>query len=1112
MKRLQATLLTLTLVITVPAVGVGSVPQQKDAAQDLPTKNQVLSLRKEAKSLQAQGRNAEAATQCERALAEVPRLWGEGGAEHAVALTDLGLLYTRLARYAQAEPLYKRALAINEAKLGPDHLSTAASLNNLALLYHATSRYAEAEPLYKRALAIRKAKLGPDHADTGQALNNLGGMYETVGRYAEAEPMLRSALAIREARLGPDHPDTARTFNNLGWLYIVVGRYAEAEPMLRSALAIREARLGPDHPDTGQTLNNLGGLYYRTSRYAEAEPLYKRALEIRRAKLGPDHPDTGQAIYNLGGLYSAVGRYSEAEPMFRSALAIREARLGPDHPDTARTFKTLGSLYAAMGRFPEAFDAFDDARKRTRRHASRILPALGMREQLAFTAIDRGPRGMCLSLALRHALRSADVERSAMWLLNAKGAAEEALAQSSIAARDARDPTFAPLVTQLQDLRRRLAQATLGTVSVGEEVAQRREREELSRKEEEVAQRLRLVGGAVGARDPWVDLDVLRRSLPKGGVLVDLARFQTYDFKAANVNAWGPAHYAAWITPKSGPVKVVDLGAAEAIDTAVAAARKTLEEAPNNLLTLGEPAADAEARRALAVLAKLVLEPLRPYLDAHETWVVSPDAQLWVVPWAALPLDEQSYAIEKHSIQLVLSGRDLIPKSVRPTSASGPAIFADPDFDAAPGSTPAAKLEGGETRSLEFLKFTKVVRLPGTVAEADAVAARLNEILGIRPAVYTDRAATTSAFASLNRPKVLTMSTHGFFLPTQDLTVQEKERLARDADYKPATWIEDPLLRCGLLLAGCNTPTKADTGVVTGREVLSTDLRGCKLVVLSACETGLGDVRTGEGVAGLRQAFMLAGAESVLATLWKVPDRDTALLVTDVFAELGKGSGKAEALRQAQLQRIDERRKRFGAAHPFFWAALTLTGADGGIADSAASEHQRRPETTLASRTNQTYAKAATMDPAPAPRPAQSIVDAAGFFKPESVASAQRTISAIKASSGKDVVVETFASVPDADRVRFNQLVDRAEQDKFFAEWADKRASELKVTGVYLLVCRKPGKFYVMSKGGVIGRDTIDRARERLLESLRKGDLDGGLAALLETIRDDLGAQAPRPR
>jgi CHAT domain-containing protein len=242
-------------------------------------------------------------------------------------------------------------------------------------------------------------------------------------------------------------------------------------------------------------------------------------------------------------------------------------------------------------------------------------------------------------------------------------------------------------------------------------------------------------------------------------------------------------------------------------------------------------------------------------------------------------------------------------------------VFADPNYDLGLAPVPPDSLARTVSRNLSRdFRLGSVRRLPGTAVEAEAIAPTLERYAG-NPRLFLEDRAAVGTFRTIANPRVLVLCTHGFFL--------EDDRTGRR---------ENPLLRCGLLLAGCNNATKArpdqDTGVLTGLDIVGTDLRGCELVVLSACETGLGDVRNGEGVAGLRQAFQLAGAGSVVASLWQVPDRDTAVLMTRFFDGLAGGKGKAEALREAQLSAIASRRKRNAAAHPYYWAAFTLTGRE----------------------------------------------------------------------------------------------------------------------------------------------------------------------------------------
>ena len=230
--------------------------------------------------------------------------------------------------------------------------------------------------------------------------------------------------------------------------------------------------------------------------------------------------------------------------------------------------------------------------------------------------------------------------------------------------------------------------------------------------------------------------------------------------------------------------------------------------------------------------------------------------------------------------------------------------------------------------------------MPGTADEAKLAVPAIVTLTGHKPIVYDEARALEGVAKRVMHPRVLLFATHGFFLAGQTLTKQDADLAKIDPRGMRGTKavvssagerLENPLVRCGLLLSGCNTspdeiPAGVDDGRLTGLEILGMDLYGTELVVLSACDTGLGKVQYGEGVAGLRQAFLLAGAESVVASLWQVADAETADLMSGFFSNLAAKMPRPEALRQAQLEIIAERRREKGAAHPFYWAAFGITG------------------------------------------------------------------------------------------------------------------------------------------------------------------------------------------
>jgi tetratricopeptide (TPR) repeat protein/CHAT domain-containing protein len=901
------------------------------------------------------GRYARAEPLFQRSLKIRESKLGPDDPDVAASLNDLANLYVDMGLFTQAEPLYQRSLKIFQLKFGPADRHVASTLNNLANLYTDTGQFARAVPLYQRSLKIDECAPGPEDPHVATTLNNLVSLYVQMGLFAQAEPLSRRSIEICRSKLGPADPLLATCLNNRAMLYSAMGRYDQAVTPLLQSLKIRVDTLGPDHLEVAGSLNNLATLYMNTGQYAEAEPLLQRGLKILQTRLGPDHPDVATSRNNLAEVYCAMGQYARAEPLHQRNLKILESRLGPDHPHVFASLSNLALLYAATGRWPEAVAAIDRERRSVRRHVARTLPVLSEKEQLTFLqAEDERQWHFALSLGL-HQRAAADGPRlSAGWVLNGKAVVQEVLAQRSILAAAGTDPALAGLVKQLLAVRNRLAAVSMAAPKPGQEAAYRAQIDTLGKQEQELSRQLGQVTGRDSTGDPWVEPAAVRRVLAKEAVLIEVARHRAYKFPAkAKEDPWSAPRYTAWLMPAEGQgqIAIVDLGEAQPIDNAVQTARKVLEKAVTTISEVGEAEAERQVRAAMRDLTELVFLPLERHFGNARQLILSPDAALWLVPWAALPLADGKYAIEKYQIRYVISGRDLVSRgTTRGWKPTGPVLFANPDFDLGPGDaadrTRAVLRSAAPTERVvssrgvsSLSSLGRVERLPGTAKEAAAIRPSVARYARSEPVIYEDQYALEGVFKSLHGPQVLVLSTHGFFLPDQEVEHKDdrgaglagegsKGRAVLTTEGKP---MENPLLRCGLLLAGCNQRTEeasaeVDDGILAGLEIVGTDLRGTDLVVLSACETGLGQVRNGEGVAGLRQAFQLAGAKAVVATLWQIPDEETVALMKAFFRNLSAGQGKAEALRNAQLSLIKARRAAHSAAHPYYWAAFTLTG------------------------------------------------------------------------------------------------------------------------------------------------------------------------------------------
>ncbi|WP_423202526.1 CHAT domain-containing tetratricopeptide repeat protein [Microcystis flos-aquae] len=832
-----------------------------------------------------QGRYSEAEPLYKQALAIWKQQLGDNHPDTAISLNNLALLYKSQGRYSEAEPLLKQALAIRKQQLGDNHPDTAQSLNNLAELYRVQGRYSEAEPLYKQALAIRKQQLGDNHPLTAQSLNNLAALYQSQGRYSEAEPLYKQALAIWKQQLGDNHPATATGLNNLAVFYQSQGRYSEAEPLLKQALAIRKQQLGDNHPDTAQSLNNLAELYRVQGRYSEAEPLYKQALAISKQQLGDNHPDTAQSLNNLAALYQSQRRYSEAEPLYKQALAIRKQQLGDNHPDTATSLNNLAVFYQSQDDIPQAINYLSQGLAVQEYNLSENLKMGDDKQKQDYMAKVLGTTNSVIYLNLQAVPNNPEATRLALkTILERKGRILDVSTNSlQILRQRTDDPESQQLLTQLIEVRTQLSNLTFKKPEdIKNPEIYRQQINEVTAKAKEIEGKIGVRSAEFRSLSQPITLEGIQKLIPADAALVEIVRYRPFNPKAPENQRFGIPRYAVYILYPNGDIKAKDLGEAKPIEDKLIYFRDNLADAETPL-----PQLQKSARQ----LDETLMQPIRQLLGNTKTILLSPDAALNLIPFEALVDENNQYLVENYHITYLTSGRDLLRLKDKFASQQSPLIVADPFYGKA-GEKVAL------TRSIDLSEFT-FPGLPGTEQEAKAIKNLLPQAT-----VLTGSQATENAVKQVKKPNILHIATHGFFKPESNV-------------------IENPLLRSGLVLAGVTIGQSAgDDGVLTALETTNLNLVGTKLVVLSACDTGKGDIKIGQGVYGLRRALVIAGSESQLISLWKVSDDATKDLMVAYYGRLQKGEGRSEALRQIQLGMLKGEKQK----HPFYWASFIPSG------------------------------------------------------------------------------------------------------------------------------------------------------------------------------------------
>ena len=394
-------------------------------------------------------------------------------------------------------------------------------------------------------------------------------------------------------------------------------------------------------------------------------------------------------------------------------------------------------------------------------------------------------------------------------------------------------------------------------------------------------------------------------AIPDAAALVEIALYQPYD---AKLQSFGPPHYVAYVLTHDGTIKSAELGDAAIIHANISRWRDALKDSTGK-----------DHKQIARQLDERVMRPIRGLLGSIHKVLISPDGMLNLVPFEALVDEKNNYLIESYSFTYLTSGRDLLRLKETAPNKQDAVIIADPLFNLDRNRSTSQSHTPSTRRSVDFTKVT-YAPLPRTAQEAEAIHA-------IMPSsrVLTGRQATETVLKQVRAPRILHVATHGFFLSDRKEPVGNASRqLVKEDTTQSTPPIQNPLLRSGIVLAGASQLEDGEggDGILTALEVAGLDLWGTKLVVFSACDTGLGDVEDGEGVYGLRRALVIAGAASQVTSLWQVDDEATRDLMVNYYTRLQRGEGRGEALRNAQLNML----KSSDRSHPYYWASFIQLG------------------------------------------------------------------------------------------------------------------------------------------------------------------------------------------
>ncbi len=880
----------------------------------------------------------------------VKRTLGEEHPKYAVSLNNLGIVYDEIGDTKNALENYMQALEIWGKTVGKEHPQYAKFLNNIGVVYKDLGDYQNALKYYILAMEIDKKILGEEHPGYAKNLNNIGIVYQDLGDYQKALEYYTQAMNIWGNTLGKEHYQYSISMNNMGSLYHDIGELDKSLKYYEKAMNIQIKTLGKEHPEYAQTLNNIGNVYADMNDFQNSLKYHTEAAEIRKVTLGEEHPVYAISLDNIGTVYNVMGDYPNALEYYIMAEKILSKTLGENHPQYATSMNNIGTVYLDMNDYQNALKYYTKAAEiqKNTLGEEHLYYALSLNGIGRTHFKNKDYLNAMINNALATDIRKMNLirnfsfmtshEREAYWNTNnvyfsnnikctyniphdtlatktsydteliTKGlllASEISLTNTIMESGDtaliSEYETLKKVHLQLNnELEKPISERVYNCDSLENEI-QKMERQIMEKSKE------------FGDITHFIKIDwkEVQNSLKQNDVAIEFSNFTDDD----------TTRYVALVLTKN-------------MDAPVCVPLFTKNDIGKMLRGIApaktESTTDDENRGATTVAAKrqgiyestslynALWKPLEKYFPENPRIYFAPSGDLHQIAVEYAPTGNGKTISDKYEIYRVSSTRFLamnyMPKPLKSSVLYG-GIYYDSDT-----TTMKQESDRYSTRSAtSYTSFADFNRnedrgslnyLPGTKTEVEDIVGKLKK-KRIKSQLYEGSQANEESFKALSGSNisVLHIATHGFFLPTD-------EKMSGDQS----------LIQSGLLLSGANyawqnkpLPDGIEDGILTAKEISFMDLRKTDLVVLSACQTALGEI-TGEGVFGLQRGFKKAGARTIIMSLWPVDDNATLLMMTEFYNNLTKGMTKREAFLAAQ----NKVKTTAGFENPRYWAAFIM--------------------------------------------------------------------------------------------------------------------------------------------------------------------------------------------